>query len=165
MHKIGIFFLSLGLFSTSSAQELYSETTPVKHALGIAGSGDGGFGFSYRYLPKKVGVQVNFLASFLNEQYVQSTGVSLQYRFRSAERIDAYGYFASNFLFNSYKYSPKFNGMFTSGLGAGINIRFVEYMTLQLQAGYAIYDITNTQEIFSGRQSGFSPGIGLHYNF
>ena len=165
MHKFMLILFTGIVSSASLAQETTLPKPHLKHALGIAGSGDGGFGFSYRYLPNKLGVQVNFLSILTPYEYVQSTGLSLQYQFHSSNRVDAYGYFASNFLFNSPRHSSKFYGMVTSGLGAGITIRFVEFMSLQLQAGYAVYDITNTQEIFSGRQSGFSPGIGLYYNF
>lgn len=139
----------------------------LKHYVGFGASSDWGAGMSYRYLPKKVGVQLNLLPIYHDEFYAQSTGLTFLYRVKNTSKINVYGYFANHLIFfkehnfedeEAYKFH-------IIGIGSGIDFKFSERMAFQITLGYGVYDVFEQMPLFDGRVTYLSAGYGLFYRF
>lgn len=152
--------------SLYSQNDIEEKELNTKHALGLALSGDGGVGLSYRYLQNKLGFQINVLPIHSKEIFFQSTGLSFLYRFKETEKIEVYGYFG-NHLINFNPFDEGLLSIYNAGLGAGVNIKFLDHMSFQFQGGYAVYNLlrSGSDDISGSPFSFLSIGVGLHYNF
>lgn len=149
-----------------SQKDTTNNDIKTSHAFGFASSGDGGVGLSYRFLPNKLGFQINLLPIYSKDFFFQSTGISFLYRFKETRSLDAYAYLG-NHLININPFDEGLISIYNTGIGAGINVRFVEYMTFQFQGGYAVYNLLRSGPVdFIDKPFSFlSLGLGLHYNF
>lgn len=152
--------LTLEVYSQKDTTE---HRLPLKHALGVQFGTTTGFGFSYRYMPNKWGVQVVGVAGTIMEDFVSSVGFSALYRFHQAERIDVFGFVGNHFLtYRSYGYSDR---LWNAGLGAGINYKFSEVFSVNYQLGYAIFNLSTNNNFSNGPISAVAAEVGIHYNF
>ncbi|MFA6260298.1 MAG: hypothetical protein WC760_02435 [Bacteroidia bacterium] len=136
------------------AQSLTDEK--MNHAIGIGAGFTTGLGLSYRYMPAKFGVQVNF-APFTNTDVTMfSTGVTFLYNLIPGKVATLYLYQGNHFYyFREIQYypDPVINGnstantrhlqldrYFNNGVGFGIEMLFAHRIGFNLMAGYAAYN-------------------------
>ena len=76
-----------------NAQNKDATKTLQKHHVGIHASSLGGVGFSYRYWPGKLGVQITTLPIFRqNKGYFLSVGATALYTLKEGKTVDLYSY-------------------------------------------------------------------------
>ena len=153
---ISLLSISLNAQSKSEMGKVnHSDNT--KHYFGLHAGSTTGYGFSYRYWPTKLGVQVTALPVFRKGgDYNVSTGLTLLYTLRDENVVDFYSYLGQHLISqkNSYGgyYDPSL-GIFTQGktnyntiynVGAGVGFKFdSKFVDLNIQVGYGAYDIIN----------------------
>ena len=132
------------------------ETSNVhyKHSIGFGAGFTTGYGFSYRYIPKKMGFQLNF-APFYTEHGKYATvsvGLTLLRRIAATRVSNFYVYFANHYFSNKYKkddYNSITNSYtnsyvsktaWNSGIGVGFEFHAQKRIVLNLMAGLAQYD-------------------------
>jgi len=95
-------FLLLSAFVvTAQNSETAEEKKRYKHNFGLGAGMTTGIGFSYRYMPDKLGAQVNFIPIIVNDSEVLvNPGVSFLYSVQRGRKVDFYLYQANSFLFN-----------------------------------------------------------------
>jgi hypothetical protein len=157
------------LFACTSA--IAQETEP-KYKFGIGG-GAGfatGYGLSFRYVPKRLGVQVNFAPYKTSDLERYSVGVTLLYLLIENKISNLFIYQANHYYYNSQLvtyYNPNLpnseekirttEGYVNNGVGFGIEIIMAKRISLNLMTGYAFY---NT---FS--QLNITAEVALYYKF
>lgn len=136
------------------AQSLTDEK--MNHAIGIGAGFTTGLGLSYRYMPVKFGVQVNF-APFTNTNVTMfSTGVTFLYNLIPGKVATLYLYQGNHFYyFREVQYFPdpgiignntaatrhlQLDRYFNNGVGFGIEMLFAHRIGFNLMAGYAAYN-------------------------
>jgi hypothetical protein len=160
-----IVLLMFGLTNTTQSQT-------SKHELGAFAASDAGLGFSYRYWPKKFGIQLTAIPIFQqNQSHFISTGLSLLYLLKQSEKVDLYAYAGYHFISrkNQYVFEDTQGKLLTevyvnethnTGLGVGFKFKIFDVVSLNLQGGYGIYNISKYNTNY-----GMSGGIGLYYIF
>lgn len=146
----------------ASAQLQDSTKMNQTHHVGIHASSLGGVGFSYRYWPGKLGVQVTALPIFRkNNGHFLSVGATALYVLKKGKTVDLYSYIGTHFISESYSGNQQDNGSssLNTGLGVGFKINLSEFLNLNIQTGYGFYNIT---ESLSTTIAG---GAGLYYSF
>ena len=156
-----IIVLSIALFSTisySQNEAKQDKPTPstTKHYIGLNAGGVTGLGFSYRYWPSKLGIQVTGIPIFFANKggHFTSIGVSALYTLKDNRIVDLYGYLGNHFV--SVKQNFTFtdnNGnivtntnksnLFNVGAGFGFKFDFLESLDFNIQGGYGVYGIGN----------------------
>lgn len=158
------------LFTNLMFAQEREESEDLTHSLGMMAGATTGFGFSYRYLPNKIGFQVTAIPIFRGEgELYSSTGLSLLYRVRSHEKLDVFAYFGNHLIYSSYQdyYYDYQEGMlveashfnYSVGLGAGVNIHLWDVLDLSVKVGYGLYDLTMSPI------TSLAGGLGLYYRF
>jgi hypothetical protein len=157
--------------SQNSPEELLDSKATYKHGLGMHAGAVTGLGFSYRYAPKKWGVQVTGIPIFSAGNIFASTAASVQYKFKSHDKVDLFTYVGVHNIYERseyyYGYYDPFDGYsgvytnntLTAGFGAGLNIHLLEVIQLSVQAGYGLYDLTNSIS------TNLTGEIGVYYRF
>ncbi len=135
--------ISISSFSFAQSEHVESEQpTPPKHAVGLHAGFTTGVGFSYRFWPKKFGIQLTGVP-FFNSKKDRTTvfmGVSLMYKVMESRRIDLFTY-----LGNHYSYRTHAESRHNAGLGFGMNIHnVINRMYFTFQGGYAIYELNKS---------------------
>lgn len=145
-----------------NAQNKDATKTLQKHHVGIHASSLGGVGFSYRYWPGKLGVQITTLPIFRqNKGYFLSIGATALYTLKEGKTVDLYSYIGTHYIGENYSGNQQNNGSssLNTGLGVGFKINLSEFLNLNIQTGYGFYNIT---ESLSTTIAG---GAGLYYSF
>ncbi|MFY7734857.1 MAG: hypothetical protein ACOVSR_15360 [Bacteroidia bacterium] len=140
---LSISLLSINVFAQKT------ETIKHKHALGAGAGFTTGYGLSYRYIPNKFGVQVNF-APYKSESITRfSTGLTFLYQLMETDKTALYLYQANHYYSNSN--SAAYNQVtglydkkeeeayFNNGLGFGFEVIIVKNIGFNLMTGYALY--------------------------
>ncbi len=155
----------------SSPEEVLESKPTFKHALGMHAGAVTGLGFSYRYAPKKWGIQVTGIPIFSAGNIFASTAASVQYKFKSHDKVDLFTYLG---VHNIYERSEYYYGLYepfdgydavytnntlTAGFGAGLNIHLLEVIQLSVQAGYGLYDLSGWIS------TNLTGEIGVYYRF
>ncbi len=131
-------------FGTIQAQYMPDSIPPkpFKHALGAALGLTTGYGLSYRFMPKRFGVQIAFTPTGSRYQSRISAGLTFLYRMVETSHVNLFAYQGNHLLYNhgagyfgDYFYSEMYNG-----LGFGFEFTFLKRMSFNLMAGYAGYD-------------------------
>lgn len=156
--------------NTSAQEETSNSNMTFKHSFGVHAGASTGLGFSYRYFPEKWGVQITGIPIFGGDRFFSSTGLSLLYKIKSHGKVDLFSYLGAHNIFERYEYYYDIwppteepgvykNNFLIAGFGAGINIHLWEVLDLSIQAGYGVYDITDSP------MSNITGEIGLYYRF
>ncbi|MFD1550886.1 hypothetical protein DNU06_05210 [Putridiphycobacter roseus] len=158
----------------SQAQESY--TTKVTHSIGLHAGLSTGYGFSYRYWPKRIGLEVTAIPIFNgNKNAFVSSGLSGLYLIKEYNRLNVFGYLGAHYIYETsfqyvnskvlddfgnsiYEEKLVTNNTINVGLGFGTNINILKELSLSLQTGYALYNIV---ENLGGNLTG---EIGLYYH-
>lgn len=167
--------LSFGLLSFSQ------EKTRSAHYFGLHAGSTTAYGLSYRYWPKRLGVEFTTLPTFkkylpIGKSFIKSkisTGLSFLYKIKESKFVDLYTYLGGFTLFEknyetyydqvNYEtiYIKKEHLDLNIGLGLGVKFKFIEVMDFNLQLGYGMYKINQPNDFYSL----VSGEVGLYYNF
>jgi hypothetical protein len=151
-------FFALLLNIDVNGQDTLNKNPLQEYKFGIGG-GAGfatGYGLSFKYLPRKLGAQVNF-APFKNKETERySVGLTAIYLLIQSKISNLYLYQANHYYYNSqteYIYDPnkpdvqektrRTEAYFNNGVGFGIEIIIAKRIGFNLMAGYAFYDNFN----------------------
>ena len=160
--------LSLVLNLKAQSDQKIDQKKITKHFVGLHVGTTTGYGFSYRYWPTKLGVQITGIPIFTQNSYNVSTGFSLLYKLRDNNRIDLYSYLGNHLLFesntnqyNNFGYiigtTKQSYTTYNIGIGIGLKIDFLEVLDINFQTGYAFNNITDSF------YTGLAGEIGLYY--
>lgn len=134
------------------------ETPNVKkHSLGMGAGFTTGYGLSYRYKPKELGMQINF-APYKTKTYEQySLGFTFLYELVKFKETSLYVYEGNHYLYSRDKefmkstYDPN-TGMYNNetitvtqsymnnGIGFGLSVLAGGVVSFDFMAGYAFYE-------------------------
>jgi hypothetical protein len=155
--KYTILIAALSLVFFTSAQDDNSGLRePKSHAVGLHAGFTTGLGFSYRFMPKKLGLQLT-TAPFFNtrsQDNFLSLGASVLYKFFETRKTDLFGYVGNHYISTTFS-DPIYN----VGVGAGLNLYASRFFYFSFQAGYGVYSINNFP--FSNLTGEF----GLYFKF
>ena len=160
MKKLAIIVLSVIAITTYAQKETKNKTKSLEHSIGIGAGFTTGFGLSYRYMPKKYGVQIN-LAPFYTDYMKNSTvsiGVTLLDKIVEGSSCNLYTYFANHYLIrrgtgndniitneygafnNSTNSVSNNNDKWNTGLGLGFEFNTNKRVVLNIMGGIAQYN-------------------------
>ena len=162
MYKLLFSILCMTLISVNTSAQLQDSTKMVqKHHIGMHASSLGGLGFSYRYWPSKLGVQVTALPIFRkNKSQLLSVGATALYALKKGKTVDLYAYTGLHYLrTTSGNQGGNVINALNTGVGVGFKINLSESFNLNLQTGYGLYNITG--QLFTS----IAGGGGLYYSF
>ncbi len=141
--KTKILFLAiLCLFAVSiSAQENNSveRQTYSKHNIGLGAGLSTGFGLSYRYFPKRFGVQAN-IGTFKPTDRVYSGGITFLLKIAESKVINLFLYQGNHALNYKIAEASDESIYFTNGIGVGTELKIADKIGLNLMCGYAAID-------------------------
>lgn len=135
-----------------NAQENKPKEEKTKHAVGAGAGFTTGYGLSYRYMPSKLGIQVNFAPYKNGADYQYSFGLTALYSLMQSEKTNLYLYQANHYLASSFMeydnsnpsiYKRKNEAFINNGFGFGVEIIIASKVGLNLMTGYATYDNFN----------------------
>jgi hypothetical protein len=162
MKNLLFLFLTFLIVLPSQAQ---SDSENYKHSLGLSAGLSTGLGFSYRYWPKRIGVQVTGIPIFSSNRFFSSSGLSVLAKIRDLNNIRLFGYLGTNLFYSRSKsvwtgnINESYN--FFSALGAGLRFNFLESFNLNIQTGYGVFYQPNSNSY----QTAPSGEIGFYYHF
>jgi len=162
----------------------YSQDTPQKksaHYFGIHAGTTTAYGLSYRYWPKRFGIEFTTLPTFkkinpLDKKMINSkisTGLSVLFKIKESKVVDLFTYVGGFSLFEKHHESYYIQDTHTTeylkkekldiniGLGLGARFKFLEVLDFNLQLGYGIYKINQANNLYSL----VTGEVGLYYNF
>ncbi len=159
-----LFFSMLVSFAQTSDDN--DDNEERKHYLGVHAGSTTGFGVSYRYWPKKFGLQATIFPYLSSSNSFLSLGISGLMKVHEMEKLDVFLYLGNHFRYYRDNYYYDYNQYETTtelnwsiGFGGGLNIRIARVLRLNLMTGLGNYDITkNYQLTFAGE-------IGFYYTF
>lgn len=180
MKKIAIYIASFLLISVTlklEAQNIGKQDTQqtFKHGVGAGAGFTTGFGLSYRYMPLRYGVQLNFAPYHSIETDMYSLGLTFLYRLVETQTANLYLYQGNHYFYNSqtiyYVDQGKMNqtidqtnysnrtveSYVNNGLGIGIEFIIVKRIGFNIMMGYATYN--NFSEV------NFTGETGLYFKF
>lgn len=164
----------LCFYTTLYAQEA-DKNEPVqklKHSLGAAAGFTTGYGISYRYWPKKFGIQATFAPYSTKNKRLFSTGLTFLYSLLENEGSNLYLYQGNHFFYESTYRNDYYsnntanstnrswktdNSFLNNGLGFGIELIAAKRVGINLMAGYAFYK--------NFEQLNLTGEFGLFYKF
>jgi hypothetical protein len=170
-----IYPLLLTVLICSSLFAQTDEATPFKHYVGVDAGASSGFGLSYRYQPKKWGIQANMFPSVSADDYNISIGATVirsLYRTNKMqfflyygnhlhfEQVETYTYNYSNGYYTEDKQIDKSN-QWVTGIGPGFEIYIAKRLSLNGRFGFAYFSKTDTEDWRINADG----GIGLHFMF
>ncbi len=172
MKSLSIILSAIGLCTVLLSNAQTPEPTPsvtvYKHHIGVAAGFTTGYGLSYRYMHSRWGVQATF-APLVSEDYAQiSLGLSPIYRIIESQYSNLFFYQGNHFLYEKNTYEVwNENGQssepvtfedyrYNAGIGLGIEILMLKRVSINLMAGYALYDMTELN---------MTGELGLYYRF
>lgn len=154
-------FISSFWISTNAQNE-------TKHHIGFSYGTTTGYGLSYRFWPKKLGVQITTLPIIKSGNFQfgikksLNIGISGLYTLKDNKFVDLYTYLGNVITLEEYygdfpPYSttqPRYN----IGVGLGMKFEFLQDLNFNIQYGYGLYNIAS-EYLYTD----FTGEIGLYY--
>lgn len=159
MKRFLVFILLVSFVSLGRAQ---ADTNNYKHSVGLHAGLASAYGFSYRFWPNTIGVQVTGIPIFSTNRVVTSAGLSLLLRINDFSKIRLYSYFGNHYRYERYSYDdPSYivdqkEFSYYSAIGVGIRVNFLQVLDFNLQAGYGVG--------FNRYISPYNPNPSFNYN-
>jgi hypothetical protein len=152
-----VLFLFLSFIAQVFSQEEAIIKSSPKHSLGLHAGATTGLGFSYRYLDKKLGLQLTGIPIFLGDgENFYSLGGTILFRAKESRRVDVLAYLGNHYTHNSVNDRSRYH----LGLGGGINLHaWIDVLDISFQAGYGVYNINNDPFSF------LTGEIGVYFRF
>ncbi|HAA16431.1 MAG TPA: hypothetical protein DCE41_33895 [Cytophagales bacterium] len=156
MHRFILLFVmvsTVGVCQAQMAQELTEEpiSKEAKHAVGLSAGITTGVGISYRYWPKKLGIQLTAAPIFTSESTFASGGATFLLKLKENDWSNFFGYWGNHFLFtqdqnfdfygNPYLYRTS---DYYLGLGGGLEFLLDENLSFSFMAGFAGVNLLTT---------------------
>ncbi len=118
----------------------------LKNEVGVHAGFTTGVGFSFRYWMSKYGVQITAIPIITEDETIISTGISVLYNLAERKNSRMFLYFGNHIYYNKYYYdyyneSYDEDLIYNIGFGGGFEIG--KYPKINVQAGYAVYNLTN----------------------
>ncbi len=139
--------------------------TAYKMRIGLGAGFTSGLGFSFKYQPKNLGVQLNLLPYFddYGRQKYINAGLTLNYDLWHNNKNAIFAYLASSYTsstqrqwYSSSKYAT--SSSLNSGLGFGLEVlSFENRVVIDVMTGYAQYD--------TFKQMFLTAEFAIHYLF
>lgn len=154
------------VFSTKSiyAQEetIKKQNYGTKHSLGLAAGLSTGVGISYRYIPKRFGVQLT-ASTFWNSQFeVIDGGVTFLYKLKSKPKSMLFLYQGNHaYASTNVMYEQPTELMIMNGLGIGIELVMLKSIGLNILGGFLIQNTNYLGNPYFGADI----NLGLYYKF
>lgn len=173
---ISLIVLFLLLEAGKSLAQETSDSFENKHSFGLNLGFTTGFGFSYRFMPKRLGVEIAAIPIIrTKESIILCQGISLNYIFKSHKRSDFFVYAGNGLIFEHKEYTKTHyhggnypyketievtedNYIYRAGLGAGWRIRGNKKWDFTIKAG-AVY----LSDLLTYKRIVPSGGLGLHF--
>jgi hypothetical protein len=138
-------------------KEIHENKESFKHSIWIGAGFTTGFGLSYRFLPKKLGVQTTLL--ILPDNYYSSIGITILYKLN--QRQNSWFYFYQSNLYSTYRTSGFDCGCpyyeWFNGVGFGVEIAFGKRIGVNFMGGMGFYE--------SFEELTVTGETGLYYKF
>jgi len=137
-----IFCISLLISNKTIAQDSIpplSKKIRYAHGLGIGAGFTTGLGLTYRYFPKRFGVQATFGAFGIKPKQNYSSGLTLLYNLKDFDKSRLFLYFANHLYITEYDYKDDMEQFVNTGMGFGAELFSQPYFSASLMTGYAYY--------------------------
>jgi hypothetical protein len=160
MKTLALVICMLSLQAGLLGQEKGDTLTKAKfnNSLGVAAGFTTGYGLSYRYWPKKLGIQVTFAPYSDKYEAHTSFGVAFLIKLIETNKTNFFLYEGNHLLFNTDKYIERSHNISSyNGVGIGIEFIILKRISFNLMGGYAGMD--NFERI------GFTGETGLYFKF
>jgi hypothetical protein len=154
-------FLPATLLGQEKADTL--SKAKFKNSLGVAAGFTTGYGLSYRYWPKKFGVQITFAPYSNDYESHTSIGVAFLLNLIETDKTNLFLYQGNHLLISKYKgqywdnYRTSNDIASYNGIGIGIEFIILKRVSFNLMGGYAGFE--NFDRI------GFTGETGLYFKF
>ena len=113
-----------------------------KHSLGFGAGFSTGYGISYKYIPTRYGLQLNFSPYMVEDNQTYSTGLTLIYKLVQGEKINLLLYQGNHYFYRKiekrYNSNPSITELWTNGLGFGVEF-FSDFFSFSIMTGFARY--------------------------
>jgi hypothetical protein len=149
MGNVWSFLLIVSLFIVQfslSAQEVSQseDKDTFKHSLGIGAGFTTGYGLSYRFYPKRFGVQTNFAPYKDNARNEYSFGLTLLFKLVETDKTNLFLYQGNHYFYRKEKHpywnqSEIISRYLNNGIGIGIEFIILKRVSFNLMGGYAGY--------------------------
>jgi hypothetical protein len=174
MKKLFILVFIGLIWSAGFSQENTDDTTVSDSKItNFAGFNVGaltGIGFSYRFMYKKIGIQITGIPAGEKNDFFASGGATLLYQYYSSDdhKVNLFAYGSGSVFYTFHKYTkqeyyrcndpccPEYESTclrnisvseeqykYNVGIGTGIDIRIAKRLSLNVMLGYGVYDIQN----------------------
>ena len=147
------------IFSLSFAGSAQLKETPndIKEShIGFYGSAKTDKGFSFKYIPDKIGVQVTGVPVFSKDKRVFfSVGLSGLFILQESKVASVFSYLGGQYIeSNVFEKSGRFN----MGGGFGMNTKLSDSFDISTRGGYGLLNVTN-----SNTSGVFTAELGFNY--
>jgi hypothetical protein len=170
------FLALLMIFSLISMGRTQDGLNEYKHSLGLHAGIASGYGFSYRFWPKKIGFQITGIPILSTNQITTSSGLSFLLKINDFSKVSLYSYLGNHLRYERYNYSDPTNEyyqkMFSyySAIGVGVRINFLQVLDFNFQAGYGIgfRNSSSTvpyEPVYNDYNTTLDVGAGLYFHF
>lgn len=151
MKKYSKFIIPILIF-VFSQKIILGQTSEIKyenlfkHSIGVAAGFTTGYGMSYRYWPKKIGVQTTFAVIKDSYNLQLNTGITFLYKLIEVENTNLFLYQGNQYFYEESNYSDgvneykSSNGHFNNGIGLGIEFIILKRVSFNIMGGYASYE-------------------------
>jgi hypothetical protein len=156
----------------SYSQETTGQYLHKNHYMGFNAGALTGIGFSYRYMPKKTGVQLTGLPAGNKHNLRIKAALTVFYKYYSSvdETLNLLAYASSSFVHKRneiyygiqpyeeyFIFEPQYINKYNAGIGTAMEIRLHNILSLDILLGYGIYDFTDNYRFT------IDGGIGLFF--
>ena len=171
--KQNILFICLSLLvMISYSQETTGQYLHKNHYMGFNAGALTGIGFSYRYMPKKTGIQLTGLPIGNKHNLRIKAALTVFYKYYSSvgETLNLLAYASSSFVHKRdeiyygiqpyekhFIFEPQYINKYNAGIGTAMEIRLHNILSLDILLGYGIYDFTDNYRFT------IDGGIGLFF--
>jgi len=149
MKKVLLFTCFVFIYFALSAQDNKEEV--YKNRVGINAGFTTGYGFTYGYWHKRLGIQMSFLPISTKEKKFFSLGISPFYTLNKKKYFKSY-IFLGNHLVTNTKITE-----YNIGIGPGFEVG--KRLVFSVRGGIGFFDVTKTFNILPTLE------IGLFYKF
>jgi hypothetical protein len=142
------------IFANAQDASIPAEDSPQKlqHRLGLHAGTTSEVGFSYKLVIKeKYQIQAVVLPIASKEDKILFSGLSYKYKFKTIKNWDMLSFVSASYYYSKYSYDPYYvyetetSYYEDLNLSAGLGFEYgkSEFFKMNMQFGYALYDITD----------------------
>ena len=152
MKQLTAIFSILLLFAICKPAEAQITGGSFDHEVGLHAGFTTGLGLSYRYWPRRLGIQATFLPIFGNDNQFISLGLSGLLMLKDDTNVNFFTYVGNHWIFRDDR-----DTQWNLGLGPGLKFIVSDELSIDVMAGYALYDVND------GLTSSVTAELGFYY--